>query len=100
MYCGILRMRFWWLLFLLLHKVLFFTTAFVQTAFSRFLYFFYFFPFVVAIIDDVDLVVLDFSMESIDVAVGVGRDARLNLNTNPAASIKSIMEKPLEGKKA
>lgn len=49
-----------------------------------------------AIIDDVDLVVLDFSMESIEVAIGVDRDARRNLNTRPAASIKRRMEKPLE----
>ena len=49
-----------------------------------------------AIIDDVDLVVLDFSIESIEVAIGVERDARRNLNTRPAASIKRRMEKPLE----
>ena len=49
-----------------------------------------------AIIDDVDLVVLDFSMESIDVAVGVGRDARRNLNTNPAANINKMIENPLQ----
>lgn len=52
-------------------------------------------PLLAAIIEDVDLVVLDFSIESIEVAVGVDRDARRNLKTRPAASINRKMEKPL-----